>query len=204
MIADILSRLRGQREAAVGALDALEAMRAQIDDAKAEIARIESAPQPLEDAMAQLDAWMERQATAAVDALPIGRLLDRTGAGRGLDREPVVIRRHAAGEAGGHVSVELGPEVDVLRGLMMASPTVRAELRDVVAGQLRDRLNGRETMDGATRRKKLDRAMQALLDLEMVEEASIRALEAAGLPVMRRPDADARALLAADTSLPEA
>ncbi len=59
-------------------------------------------------------------------------------------------------------------------------------------------------MNPDTRAKKLTRAQADLLALELAEEAAIRALEAAGLPVMRRPDADPRVLLASDTSLPEA
>ncbi|AXQ93004.1 hypothetical protein LV780_03765 [Cereibacter azotoformans] len=194
MIADILSRLRGQREGAVGALDALETMRAQIDDAKAEIRRIASAPQPLEDAMAAFDRWADQQVVAAIDGLPTGRLLDPIEARRGLTREAVQV---------GGLTL-LPPEIDNVRGVLLASPTVRAEIRAVVEGQLRDRLNGLEPMDPETRRKKLGRAQADLLALEMAEESAIRMMERAGLPVMRRPDADARALLAADASLPAA
>lgn len=204
MIGNIIAALRGQREAASGALDAIEVVREQIAAAKAEVERITLAPQPIEAALEALDAWMESQATAAVDALPVARLLDPVGARRGLDREPVVIRRHAAGDGGGHVSVELGPEVDVLRGLLFTSPTVRAEIRATIEGQLNDRLRGREAMTPETRAKKLARAQQTLFDFELTEEAAVRALESAGLSVLRRADADPRALLASDASLPEA
>ncbi|RHZ95337.1 hypothetical protein D1122_14895 [Cereibacter sphaeroides] len=194
MIADILSRLRGQREAAVSAFDALENMREQVAAAKAEIRRIASAPQPLEDAMAAFDRWADRQVVDAIDGLPTGRLLDPIEARRGLTREAVRVDG----------AILLAPEIDAVRGVLLASPTVRAEIRAVVEGQLRDRLQGMEAMNLDTRAKKLIRAQADLLALELAEEAAIRAMERAGLPALRRPDADPRALLASDASLPEA
>ncbi|EGJ21214.1 hypothetical protein RSWS8N_04010 [Cereibacter sphaeroides WS8N] len=194
MIGNLLSALRGQREAAVGALDALESVRAQIDDARTEIRRIASAPQPLEDAMAAFDRWADQQVVDAIDGLPTGRLLDPIEARRGLTREAVRVDGMTL----------LAPEIDAVRGVLLASPTVRAEIRAVVEGQLRDRLQGKEAMNPDTRAKKLTRAQADLLALELAEEAAIRAMERAGLPALRRPDADPRALLASDTSLPEA
>ncbi|TGQ94637.1 hypothetical protein EN851_03535 [Mesorhizobium sp. M8A.F.Ca.ET.208.01.1.1] len=41
-----------------------------------------------------------------------------------------------------------------------------------------------------------------LLELEMAEEALLRAAEAAGIEILRRIDADPRAVLAADSALP--
>lgn len=123
MIGSILATLKSQHEAASGAFGALEALRAQIEEAKHEIDRISAAPQPLEDAMAAFDRWADAQATAAVDALPTARLLDRSEAGRGLDRERILLQHRGA--EGGHVTVELGPEIDVLRGLLMVAPTIR-------------------------------------------------------------------------------
>ncbi|RAZ83299.1 hypothetical protein [Cereibacter johrii] len=194
MIGSILNTLRGQREAAVGAFDALENMREQVAAAKAEIRRIEAAPQPLEDAMAAFDRWADQQVVDAIDGLPSGRLLDPLEARRGLTREAVRVDGMTI----------IAPEIDNVRGLLLASPTVRAEIRTVIEGQLRDRLQGKEAMSPDTRAKKLARAQADLLALELAEEAAIRAMERAGLPALRRLDADPRALLASDTSLPEA
>ena len=125
----------------------------------------------------------------------VGRLLNsRTAQGFEL---PKIIVRPAEG---GVPTIDYVAATDALLGLLVA--TAMPILRQIVAGQLTDLTEGREMMDGATRAKKLARNEAQLLDLELAEEAAIRAMEAAGIDVARRPDADPRALLAADASLP--
>jgi len=56
-------------------------------------------------------------------------------------------------------------------------------------------------MDRATQETELARIDAELLDAELAEEGVIRDLEASGFDMLRRPDADPRALLAADEVL---
>ena len=57
-------------------------------------------------------------------------------------------------------------------------------------------------LTAAERATRLAKADARLLELSLAEEAAVRALEAAGMAVARRPDADPRAVLAADSDLP--
>ncbi|MCA1775565.1 MAG: hypothetical protein LC676_08150 [Loktanella sp.] len=58
-----------------------------------------------------------------------------------------------------------------------------------------------EAMTAAEQRAALDRLDGEILDAELAEEGVVRELERAGFEILRRPDADPRALLAHDSEL---
>jgi hypothetical protein len=181
MIAAIRKIFTG-RDAIHGARADLEALREIVEERRAELARIAAAPVPPAEAMAGFEAWIDRTATAAVDRLRLGELL-RDGGRTGL---ALPTRRI--------ISADLGPAVDVLFGLLLA--TSRERVLALVSGQLADLAAGGEPIALADRPARIAEAEAALLAAEIEEEAAVRALEDAGVAVARRPDADPRAVLA--------
>jgi hypothetical protein len=187
MIAAIRKIFTG-REAIHGARADLEALREIVEERRAELARIAAAPVPPAEAMAGFEAWIDRTATAAVDRLRLGELL-RDGGRTGL----ALPTRRIVG-ADGAISADLGPAVDVLFGLLLA--TSRERVLALVSGQLADLAAGGGPIASADRPARIAEAEAALLAAEIEEEAAVRALEDAGVAVARRPDADPRAVLA--------
>lgn len=160
--------------AAQTALDELRALRLRLLDERADV---ESRPIPLNQAADAAAAAIQRRAERALDDLYFAPLMRPDARGPRLD---------------------LRPED--------AADLALAAAADHVAGAIRDRLaaayaGGPEPMDRETQAAELARIDAAILDAELAEEATIRDLEATGLAVLRRPDADPRALLAADEAL---
>uniref|UniRef100_A4WNQ2 Uncharacterized protein n=1 Tax=Cereibacter sphaeroides (strain ATCC 17025 / ATH 2.4.3) TaxID=349102 RepID=A4WNQ2_CERS5 len=169
----------------------LHEIRDHLKGLDAEAQRIAEAPQPIEDGLSTLDQWLDREAEAGLAATPVAALLDSRTSAAGLTRTPVF--------ADGKRSLE--PDLNALRGLVLALPPVRHALRELVKGQLADLTRGIETMSPSTRQKKLARVADERLALELREEHLIRSAERAGIAVTRRPSADGRVLLAADAAL---
>jgi len=143
--------------------------------------------------MQSLDQWLDRALTDAIGALRPGRLLVE-GGDAGLDL-PILLARHET-----FAVKDATRATEVLLGLVAGLN--RDKFVEIIAGQVSDLVAGRETMTSQTRAKKLAAAEAAALAAELAEERVIRSLEALGLDVARRPDADASALLAADACLP--
>lgn len=196
MLGNLIKTLSAGRSAVAAAVDGVDLIREQIFAAKKEIDRIASAPQPVEAALAAFDSWAGRVATEAVDAMSVGSLLDPRSARRGFPLPRMALPVGSAGEA----VFDYGAATDRLLGLLVA--TSMSALRQIIEGQLDDLTFGKETMTEAVRAKKLANAEAELLTHELTEESAIRALENAGVDILRRPDADPRALLAVDASLP--
>lgn len=191
MLAAILKKVTRQQAVVADASAALDALREQVEVAREELRRVESAPVPADEALADLAEWIDRAATDAVDRLNVGYLTAPGRAAQGL-RLPFPI-------SPGSGAVDAGPAVQILFGLFLA--TNRAALLEILGGQLRDLTAGRETISAAERAERVTAAKEALLQAEMAEEAACRALEASGVPVARRSDADPRAVLASDDAL---
>lgn len=189
-----LAALASARNATADAFGLINQLREEAAEVRAEIRRISDAPQPVEDAMAAFDAWAQTVATAAIDNLHPRSLLDAREAAQGL-RLPTVFAKVGDQNVRDH-----GASVATLLGLVVA--TSMPALRKHVQGQLEDFTLGVETLSPATRAKRIAAAEARLLEIEMAEESAIRALEATGLTVERRPDVDPRVVLAADGSLP--
>ena len=187
-----LTRLTAGRAAIADAFAELERLREATAAVKARIAELERAPRPVSEALDAFDAWADAAATSAIDAVRVDLLVDPSSQAAGL-RLPVVL-------AAGQVVPNAEAAVSALLGLLAL--VGRAELRRVIEGQLMDLTDGRQTLGAAERQKKIERAQADLLTAELAEESAIRQMEAIGLDVLRRPDADPRALLASDASLP--
>ena len=188
--------LTSARNATADALNVVEELREQIVDLKADLDRLAAAPQPVADAMASFDAWAQRVATDAIDSMRVGKLLDAHSAPEGLDLQVIPVR------VGDGMSRDYGAATRTLLGLVVA--TSMPALRKIVQGQLEDLTLGKEVLTPSARAKKIAGTEARLLEVELLEEAAIRALEAAGVSVERRADADPRVVLAADESLPNA
>lgn len=176
-----LKALRPARDAVAELRAELETTRDEVAARSAAIEAIETAPLPVEEALDAFSGWMDRAATGAVDRLNLGYLLQPGRASSGLDLPPG------------------GSGADVLLGLMLA--TSRDAVMNLIKGQLADHCHLRETIAAADRPARIAKAQAALLEAELAEEAICRALEGAGVEVRRRPDADPRAVLAADEVL---
>lgn len=189
-----LKRLTAGRDAVAETFAVVDQLREAVAEAKAELARIEAAPVPVNEAMAALSGWIDRTATAAVDRLGLGHLLEPNRAAQGL-RLPVVLNRTEGGPV-----PDTSAALDVLFGLVLA--VNRDAVLNLVADQLGDLADGRTVIPSAERASRIEAARADLLEAELCEEAAIRQLEALGLDVQRRSDADPRAVLASDASLP--
>ena len=194
MLKTIMQSLTANRNAVDLALRQIDEIREEIITQKAEISRIETAPVPVAEALAAFDVWAASAAGGAMDARGVSALLDPTGGGHGLGVTTPAVRH------GGEMIFDARPAVQTLLGLVISTglPT----LRRLAQEHLTAAADGMETMSASSRRKKLAEAQRALLDLELAEEAAIRSLEGAGVPVARRADASPAAVLAADASLP--
>lgn len=190
MLGNLIRGLGRRPALSADAFGDLEEIREHIVAQKRAASEIAGAPRPVEDAMCEIDTWLDQAATTAVDQLRLGRML-RPGAGAALELP--------AFRAPGQVVADALPAVQVVLGLLIA--TNRAAFSDLVRGQLEDLADGRETLDDDARAERLAAAEAELLRLELAEEGVIRDLEAAGIATARRPDADPRALLAADAAL---
>jgi hypothetical protein len=92
------------------------------------------------------------------------------------------------------------PQNGVLLGLLLGAN--RAAFRDQLADMIAPvYANGSKPIAADEREAALRRIEEELLDIELAEEAAIRAAEAAGLTVLRRADADPKAVLASDAEL---
>lgn len=92
------------------------------------------------------------------------------------------------------------PPNGVLMGLLIGAnrDAFRKQLAEMIAPAYE---NGAQPIAADEREATLRRIDDDLIDLEKAEEAAIRGAEAAGLSVLRRVDADPRAVLASDEAL---
>lgn len=165
--------------------DRLQATRDRVAVLKAEITRVEQLP--VDQATA-----LERLARLLPAADPLDSL--------------------TRSEAFGGGAFE-GPEITTLanRGLQSTAPDAAFRLANVIFGPtglrglIEDRvaglyapggpLHGVDTISPAARKTRLAELRAELLEVEREEEAAVEMLEAEGVPVIRRPDADPRAVL---------
>lgn len=192
MIRDILKTFSKQRTALTSAFDALDEIRAQIGAKTTEIESLRSAPRPVDEALQLLDMWIDAASTAAIDRLPLRRLLDSRNTAP--DLYPEILR------APGEVTPNSRPDTEMLTALLFLAG--REKLREVIEGQLSDLTRGRETLTDPERAERIAQARADLRALELAEESLVRRMVDAGIAVQRRSDAAGIALLAADASLP--
>ncbi|WP_417264547.1 hypothetical protein [Celeribacter sp.] len=191
---NLLKKLAGTRSAVTSALDELDVIRSRNADLQSEVRRLHAAPLPVSEALEYFDQWAERTAADAIERLRPERLLDAKAAPSGLSLPSVVV------DAGGGPERVYTAAIECSFGVMLDAclPAVRASVEEA----LEQAVAGRECLTMQERAEKLEQAKADLMTMELEEESLVRALEASGLPVERRADADPQAVLCADASLP--
>lgn len=173
---DLKKLLTGSRKAAASVKDGLQELRMRrlrLLDERDELA---SRPVPKDEALAALDRDIDELVAIAMRETNV-RSLTRAEA-----------------------PAWTIPQNGVLMGLLIGAS--RATFRDQLATMLEPAYsNGAKPISADEREANLRRIDDELLDLELAEESAIRAAEAAGLSVLRRADADPRAVLACDDAL---
>lgn len=177
-----------QRKASEDVFATIEDLRRQLVALHDERAAIEDAPQPVAQAEADLDAWLDEIEASA--GLPVSGFLrgDRSG----WPSLGVVLRP-------GQKTPDASAAVEQVFALLIA--TNRDAVRGMMAGAIADALEGKRPLSAEDRAARL-REIDAEADrLERAEEALVRAAEAAGLPILRRGDARPEVVLAFDKDL---
>lgn len=162
----------------------LAEIREEIATAQAEVERIRCAPRPREEAEAEIRDLVEAGARSFDPYL--GRF-DQPG-GANL----MAVMNALNGDHGAIQRNQFGALCAVAPAGMFA----------FLARNLDAAYAEGPGLTAAERATRLAKADARLLELSLAEEAAVRALEAAGMAVMRRADADPRAVLAPDNALP--
>jgi hypothetical protein len=194
MLKGIAKKLAGTRSAVTSAMDELDVLRASIVEKRQEIETLRRAPIPVGEALKAFDTWAANRAEDAITRLRPEHLVDPAHPAGEL-RLPDFSAR-VEGEF--HRADDRAD--DLLFALIMA--TAMPAVRSIVEERLEQATAGRPTLTRTERVERIAEAEAELLALELSEEATVRSLEAAGLPVERRADADPRAVLASESSLP--
>lgn len=77
----------------------------------------------------------------------------------------------------------------------LLSAAVCGTLRDLIAGKIAESYDSAKGLSSTDRARQIEKAERDLLELELAEEAIIRSAEGNGIDVLRRIDADPRAVL---------
>lgn len=194
MIKNLTKKLTGTRNAVTGALDDLDVIRAAIATKKTEIEALHRAPIPVSEALEQFDRWAAGKAEQAVQSLRPELLSDPANVSGEMRLPDLSYRLDGEIARADHRADE------ILYGLILA--TAMPAVRSIVEERIEAATAGRECLTAAERVERIAKAEAELLHLELSEEATVRALEGAGLPVERRADASPRAVLCAQASLP--
>jgi hypothetical protein len=161
------------RKATRAALDAVEEARLAVLRLRDQRAEIEAAAVPKADALAALDAGLDALAAQAERSLSVTSLT----------------------RPAGRPSLSLNPAPSDLAPLLVA--VGRKELRRIMAAKVEEAYGtDAPTLTRAQREQRLAELDGHLLDAETHEELLVREAEAVGLSVLRRADADPRAVLA--------
>lgn len=177
MIKRITAALSGASKAAAdvrGAVEGIRSDRLRLLDQRDEI---ENRATPRDEAIAAVDAEPDRLADAAVESMSIRSLMRPATSPR---FDPNVLPAD-------------------LFGLLIA--TSRDAVRDLIVGKIDDFVAAYPTMPATEKAAAIAAIDAELFELELAEEAAIRAAESAGLAIERREDADPQAVLAADGAL---
>lgn len=184
-IKGLLSRQQAASRDAFAAIDEVRSRRLAL---VAEREHIESAPMPPDDAAPAIETWLDE--TAAAFDVSFRSMLHpdwRTAPSLSFPRQH------------GGVGLDAAPAVRQLLGLLVM--TNRAAIRDIIVRSLEDAAEGRETISNADRARRLGSIDAEVNAIERVEEQLIREAEMAGLPVLRREDADPAIVLLGDAAL---
>lgn len=186
-----LTALRAAPTDLNGLLDRIDDLRETIASHQAEREAVSRAPRPASEILEALDFHLDKIATQSVDALHLGRITRRD--------VPTVLELPFRLDRDTR-QVDATAALQAVFGLLIACN--REAFRSLIAGQINDLCRGRPALTDADQASRLAALDQEILIAEMAEERSIRDLEAAGVAVLRRPDASPLAALAADDALP--
>ncbi|TIN84869.1 hypothetical protein [Mesorhizobium sp.] len=167
--------LKATKSAAAEVKSGLDQLRAQIADLKKRRSQLEMAPVPKEEALKRIDALMDHL----------------------TERADIFLRAEQFTERDRYVMPALGQNAATIL-LGFAAPLLRQRLVE----KLSETYAAGDGPTADAHRQLLAKFDAELLDLELAEESLVRAAEAAGIEILRRGDADPRAVLAADSSLP--
>ncbi len=173
---DLKKLLTGSRKAAASVTDGLQELRMRrlrLLDERDEIA---ARPVPQAEALAALDRDIDELVAIAMRETNVRSLIRAEAPAWTI------------------------PPNGVLMGLLIGAnrDAFRKQLAEMIAPAYE---NGAQPIGADEREATLRRIDDDLLEVELAEEAAIRAAEAAGMSVLRRADADPRAVLAGDDAL---
>ncbi|QND58224.1 hypothetical protein [Mesorhizobium huakuii] len=168
--------LKAAKSASVEVTEGLDALRAEISDLKAKRNQVESTPVPKQEALKRLDAFLAQLGERAERFFYAQVFTQRE------DYRPPAILPSNMGE------VALG----------FAAPL----LRERVAALISESYGTGDGPSTEAHRQIVTKLDADIFELELAEEALVRNAEAAGIEILRRADADPRAVLASDDSLP--
>lgn len=174
------SVISAQKRANREAFDGIESVRAQIVVLKDRRRAVKSMAVPLSDALAALDRGLDAEIARAVEEFNIASLV------RPANRTP-------------YLSMELHARNTLGFVLLAGRENIRSALAEKVEASY-EGADGIQAEDRAATFAKID---AEILSLELLDERLVREMEAADLQVLRRSDADPRAVLAHDSELPE-
>lgn len=181
MPAEAKDLLAATRDAGGKLRQAISEIRGRIRELRDERHRVEHRPPPIDIVQNRADEFVRSHAARANDKLP--------GITRALLAPPGRYKQPSV------TSDEHGSLLLASLGDMLA-----AKLKADVAADYDEQ--GETGISDADRADELERLDQQLLDAELAEESLLRSGEEAGFAIHRRPDADPRAVLADEESLP--
>ena len=168
----------------------LTEVRRQVARWTEEVERIQRLPRPREEAEAEIRSLVE--AGAKSFDVHLGDF-SRPGAANLIQLMQVL-------NGGSGAMIGAGAIQRNTFGFMCA--VAPAGMFELLSRKLDDAYATGPGVTAAERAALLAKADAHLLEMSLVEEAIIRACEGAGMAVLRRPDADPRAVLAPDSALP--
>lgn len=169
--------LKATRNAAAEVGGGIDALRAQISDLKGRREQLQSAPVPKAEALRRMDDYLAGLSARAEIFLNASAFMERGE----RYRAPALL------------SSNIG---EVAIGFLVPA------IRDRLTVQIGEKYASGDGPAAETHRQMLAKLDAEILELEFAEESLVRAAEAAGMEILRRHDADPRAVLAPDSALP--
>jgi hypothetical protein len=182
------------RKASEPASAVITRCRGEVDKLKIRISEILTAPRPAAEVMEQ--ALREIEALAERGVPDFSALFDGSG---GIDWPTTAADLMVRSGTDGMPAPAHGSNVDVL-GLL--AWLFKPQLVKAITAAVEDAEIGGEPIPSAQRPKLAAQFRASLLEVERIEEAAAEELEAMGVTVERRVDADPRAVLGLSSALP--
>jgi hypothetical protein len=168
---------------------AIERVRNEIAERRADIHQVRSAPIPSSVAKRMVRAQVERLAeSGAPNVLPVVEIAGRIGWPQRIMRGDFL--GAAAGVAATGRAAVSGPD-----GLALVAWLFKDRLLEKLESEIDDLASDDAALSDEQRAEREAALLHGILEAERIEEALIEQTELAGQPIARRPDADPRAVL---------